>query len=251
MSTLVASSEVASPKPDDATPDPLQQFLVIGWPNELRFYERRLQLLRSMVDADLALDWDVGPEHLAAKLSRGRELQLSATKLTLSCARPSSATSFDELLRTVLTTLEPRAMTELRTWFQHVLPLDSSYDDARRRNGLKLFGHVWPRDITDFALLVDGPALSAAANYQVEFGIVSRAEIPKRLARTAGRVVGPRIQSTPTRDLPDVAVFTDSNWSPAGSVTTGSLDDVVMNFVHSTFAEAQVLAGELWRRAQS
>lgn len=232
------------------TPNPMQQSLVVGWPDELRFFERRFAIMRQLVDAGIGTGWTVAENHLTMELTRDRNLELSETGLGLTLIGQDSADAFDEVLHVVLPALEPSAMTNLHTWFQHLLPLTADYDEARTSVATRLFGASWPREIADWALLVDGPAPAIKAKYQIEYGIVQRSEIVDRLARRAGRIAGPRVRTMPPADLPAVALFADSNWAPTGSFDASSLADAVTSFVHASFQEAQILAHDLWERAQ-
>ncbi|PXW30653.1 UNVERIFIED_CONTAM: hypothetical protein DES50_107130 [Williamsia faeni] len=80
---------------------------------------------------------------------------------------------------------------------------------------------------TDCAILFDGD-LDLDWKYQAEFGVVSAAETPARLARSRGRSIGPTIDAfaeAPASMFPLVSTFVDSYWMMQRPLDVGLVED--------------------------
>ena len=127
---------------------------------------------------------------------------------------------WDELVlaaRLVLGSLGTPTGVALSIYNQYLLEMPGGTSDQPADVAGRLFGG-WSSDIgtTDFSVLLDGEDRGHA--YQCEFGIVTRSEVPVRLARFLGRVHRPAadldqlMMELDPEDVPDPGFFCDFWW---------------------------------------
>ncbi len=113
--------------------------------------------------------------------------------------------------------------------FQHLVPWDGETDESRasRTATASILGDP---EWYDFALLVDGFSRSMWS-YQAEFGVLSAADAPARLARRIGRMsdtaAPPLEEEIVSGDYPAVATFVDSTWRRPQEHTLVDVDEVL------------------------
>lgn len=211
----------------------------INWRPSFRFYEARTKFLSRLDEKGLVRAWRMEDEEVSVRLGdREHEAFLTPTGV-----RVFATTTEPDLERLILAaelavkeTNIPR-LTIVRVYFQHLYPIEGKYDEIRSRSAHLLLGSFADDlKVSDYALLVDGRPDDPTYAFQVEFGIVSRVEIPLRLARLIGRMRGEEDQqrSLPRQlrlaDLPEVALFADSSWAlvkaPASDEISGALREL-------------------------
>lgn len=203
------------------------QSALLRWAPELRFYEHRAAILRDMKDAGLLTAFRIGDDEAGAQIGDGQhEVEFSHRHLEVMIG--SREGDIDDLLKAVtivLDQLRPESPARASFTFQHVASLAVDYDEARRSALSSLFGSpdLGPVVLSDFANLVDVVSADPAATATVEYGIVSRDELPTRLSREYGRAMAPTRRRMPraARDpskLPAVAFFMEAAWMLADRI---------------------------------
>jgi hypothetical protein len=198
---------------------PWTQRITLEWGPELRFYERRIEVLRALEDRGELHAFYVSDTEVRARLhGEDCELVLRRDLLDIALQSPTAdAAKGWEAAGIALSAIEPSRPRGFRAYFQHIAPLNVDFVTAVARGRERLFrlppmeGDV---EFTDWAFLAD---LSAAEEVQgqVEFGIVQRSEIPARLRREVGRAArgggGPGVTANlDIAKFADVSLFADS-----------------------------------------
>ncbi|HEY6088711.1 MAG TPA: hypothetical protein VD771_02875 [Gemmatimonadaceae bacterium] len=228
--------------------EPTTEILELRWRPELRVLERRTELVRSFEASKQLASFRFDDQEVSLRLVDGMEMSVSLDGMDIARAIPASSEAQRSHLSHVLAMMQPTIVL-MRAWFSHVIPLTGNYDEIRRRTGAGLFGSWWPVRMSDWSLLAEGPANAPGANYQCEFGIVSKAEIPGRVTRQIGRVEGGPAKagwpSTRLGNLPEVALFMDSHWLKGVAIPTSSGSERVAEFYDGVVSEANALAASL------
>jgi hypothetical protein len=191
------------------------QSLSIRWRPELRFYEQRVAILRSLEERGELRAFRVQENFVDARLFESRvRLSVRQDGLDLYLDRPDADVARAwEAVEIGLSIVKPDRPRFVRASFQHLAPLDMRFEDAVRRAYGGVLGRLGTESIEfgDWALLVD-LSMKNGSSGQIEFGIVRGDEVPDRLARIAGRI-GPRQQPVSRlpepSDFADVSLFTD------------------------------------------
>jgi hypothetical protein len=191
----------------------------VRWRPDFRFYEARTRFLSRLDEKGLIRAWRVEEEEVSARLrDADHEALLDSSSITV------IGTTLEPDIERLIFAAEAAIkevgisrLTRMRVWFQYLYPLEGSYDEVRIESARRLLGSFADLKITDYALLLDGRRDDLSYEYQLEFGIVSRTEIPLRLSRLIGRIRGGERQQSLPRSLdfsklPEVALFADMNW---------------------------------------
>jgi hypothetical protein len=85
--------------------------------------------------------------------------------------------------------------------------------------------------LSDASVLLDGQMADSAAEFQAEFGVVERDEVPQRVAREVGRLPGPAYEPSDVAryvDIPDVGMFFDWRWELKQPVEAADAEGVLL-----------------------
>lgn len=142
----------------------------------------------------------------------GRHVSVSFGQVTVVESVAADPLACREIVVEVASKLKSPAVT-LTVVLQHLVAWQDESDvvSATRQTASEMVGVP---GATDCAILFDGD-INDEWKYQAEFGVVSAAETPARLARLRGRSVGPAIDvfsEAPSSMFPPVSTFVDSYW---------------------------------------
>jgi hypothetical protein len=204
---------------------PWTQQFALSWPVTLRFFERRFAIAKTLEERRMMRGLRVSESQISLLLGDpNHRLTYSADGLEVAVLQPGA--EFERVIAAatlVIESLEPARIVRPTALFQWLAPLAAEYDIARRRFAESVLPAQPGTVFKDMAVLVDGSVAEPEMTFQMEFGIVDRAEVPSRLGRSVGRVdTGERRPPTlwPLESLPEVAFFCDSTWDidqPVGS----------------------------------
>ncbi len=191
--------------------------LRLRWRPTVRQYGARTVVLEAL-EADHHLRaFRQEQEGMSAELTDDVEVRLTPAGLRLSSlAGPFRPALFESVVGLMLQHVKPERV-RVDALFQHLVPLESDYDAARTDAGAALLPVVAASyRVADFAILVDGH--DGSDFFQAEFGVVSRSEIPERLAGRQSRVQKESPSAARTRrkwnldEFADVSLFVESRW---------------------------------------
>jgi hypothetical protein len=203
----------------DAVPlSPRSSGVVVRWRPDFAYYEQRIAILRALRDQRLLRQFRVDEQEITARLSDTCQMVVSAVQLAVTESNGSlfGSAVVSAAMDTAISLVDP-------VWeggdfvATYVAPLDTDdYDDAR----LSAAGRFWADGLadslglTDWAMLCDGRGPTASLTYQLEFGIVSRAEAATRVLRRYPRVSGPPLwtDTSIAFEFPAVGLFADVHW---------------------------------------
>lgn len=226
------------------------QSISLWWRPELRFYEERIDILRSLEERGYLRAFRVQENFIDARLFDSRDrLSVRQDGLELHLDRPDADVDRAwEAVEIGLSAVEPRQPRTVVATFQHLTGLDMGFEEAVARAYGSVFGTLGTDSIKlgDWAVLVD-VSMNGGASGQIEFGIVRADEVPDRLSRAAGRI-GSR-QAEP-RDVPgpeafeDVSMFADF-WLSDSLVPGEGFGSEAQRFWHTARSEAGKLVTTL------
>ena len=136
---------------------PTTQIIRLSWRPELRFYERRIAVLRELDDRGLLRAFRVGNNHVETQLTAGsNQLRFSQGGLNLLLVGEvdSHAAAWDAM-QLVVDQIQPKRYGEAQGEFQFVLPLDLDFEQAIERGYSRLFTGLSGGSWWDWALLAD------------------------------------------------------------------------------------------------
>jgi hypothetical protein len=194
------------------------QSIHVHWPRSFAFLERRFSLLRRLEEHEELTGHRTADEEIGVRF-RGNayRVDVDSISVTISCV----ASAFDEdfvrqILDIVLESVEPRSLESILALYQHLTPQVGSAQELQAATATAILGD-WtkPASLLDYSISADGT--SEGAKLHVDFGIVSEAEIPERLARRAWTVAAePRdaemVRYWKRRDLPSAATYVGCDW---------------------------------------
>jgi hypothetical protein len=231
---------------------PWTRSVELRWRPELTFYERGTDVLRTFERRGLLTSFSVEFNQITAWLKGDIEVLLSASGLVLESAAQDKTMSDLELsAKTALQIVSPQLVVETTCWLQYVTPMAGSYEEARRASGNRLYGAWWPLPIADYALLIEGDEAQIAAAYKAEVGVVSKDELPHRLARLAGRLgrLGHQPSPRPTwrgkQTLPDVALYAGWVWTSKSRPNPAEIARSVFEFANAAELTSTTALGGL------
>jgi hypothetical protein len=215
------------------------QSLDLRWRPEPTFFDVRSKILLGIRDQGLldAFAWQ--ESEIDIRLAQFETIQVGPSHLTVNLTSPK-ATSESVVAATALALelVEPQDMIVAQIRLACLEELDGDPLEAQRLYA-DLASTPWlpsTRGI-DAALLVDGFSDQTNSQFKVEFGIVSRGEVPVRLNRSAGRIGSAPMEVQIARsmgmiasgqvnldldlaDVPESAVFMDWLWVPGRPVVS-------------------------------
>ena len=191
------------------------QVAFISWRPELRFFERRHEVLRALDDQGMLRAFQWASDSLSARLGPFElfEVRPSGAAITLGSPRVSHQASRDAL-EIALEMLKPRQVVFSRALVQTVLPIasDAGVTAVKTAQSLlpALSGDV---DAQDWAMIFDGSS-TVLGLFQVEFGVIRADELIDRVTRQAGRVQPwqPMQDVVDRTGIPDAAMFFAWTW---------------------------------------
>lgn len=194
---------------------PWTQSLHLYWRPELRFYEKRIAILKQLEDQGILRAFRVEEGFVDAQLFRSRDrLTVKKDGLDLQLfspdADPERAT---EALNIALSEVGPTTPRVASATFQYIVEIDLDFAEAVSRGHGRVLGDLPGRlNFGDWAVLSDITLDEPSCTGTVEFGIIQANEAPRRLARLAGRAGesrGQSLQRWEAEEFPDVAIFCD------------------------------------------
>ncbi len=210
---------------------PWSELLTVRWLPELQFYEQKTALIKRLRrDLDTSF-FRIDPDDVAVLVPpHGDTVEVAFNSLRVrGFSQFLQEKQARRVLSTVLDLLHPELAGSVVT-FQHVVPIGGEYSEVRQAAAARAIGlSLEGLRSTDFAILFDAEVREHEMSMQAEFGIVSKSELPERLARVIGRMRNvaespggppPWLTGQDDADWPDVALFVDSHWTaeqrPAG-----------------------------------
>ncbi len=237
---------------------PWTQRVVIRWRSALRFYEERIAILRALEGLGLLHAFQVAENRISARLGdEDHEVVVTSSSLTLRLLSPDGDVArLTSAARTVFEAIRPkRARPQIV--LQHLVPVERDYE-LYRRESARTFLATSPLEtlsVTDWAFLLTGVVEHLSTEVNAEFGIVSQAEIPARIARLVGGIgaIGDRDPDlAPDRwnegEFPSVAFFSDSVWDRKEELDSDLLTESLSEFWDAVVSEGGRLVDELQRR---
>ncbi|MEJ7657456.1 MAG: hypothetical protein WKF33_10555 [Thermoleophilaceae bacterium] len=227
------------------------QSLSLRWRPELRFYEKRIEILKSFEEHGYLRAFRVQENFIDARFFGSRDsVSVQQNGLDVFLGHPGS--DVDRALAAVEISLSAVIPTQPRRFlasFQHLTPLTMQFEDAVSRAYGGVLGRLGTEgiEVDDWALLADISSKEGLPG-QIEFGIVRAEEVPLRLSRSAGRV---QHEAAAPEDWPEPAEFADVSLfsdlairrTDVGSIET--LRDEVQSFWQTARSEADRLVSTL------
>lgn len=200
--------------------EPRTQSVSLRWRPELRFYEKRVEILRLLEQAGHLRAFRVGENFIEGRLFSSRH-RLTVTHTSLTVGVLTEDANLDQIWDAVslaFDMLSPDRGVQVSTVFQHVAPIDLSFDEAVNNAYGDVVGQTALPGIRlgDWAVLADVRLSDEPeASGLTEFGIVTAKEVPRRLGRSAGRATSGQAPSADQdlwdpEDFAPVSLFADS-----------------------------------------
>jgi hypothetical protein len=172
---------------------PWTQSLALTWRPELRFYEKRFDVLRALEERGELWAFRAHEDRVQARLfDRWQQMSVRQNGASLHLlspqADPESAWAALVLAFDMIAPTRPRHMSVA---FQYVADLPLAFDDAVMRGYGSVLGRFAPKTIkvSDWAVLFDfSMDQPAGVSAMAEFGVLRADEVPVRLARSLGRL---------------------------------------------------------------
>jgi hypothetical protein len=222
---------------------PWTQSLHLYWRPELRFYEKRIAILKQFEEQGILRAFRVEEGFVDAQLFESRDrLTVKKDGLDLQLFSPDADPERAmEALGIALSEAGPTTPRVASATFQYIVEIDLEFAEAVDRGYGRVLGDLPGGDLSfgDWAVLTDISLDEPDCSGTVEFGIIQANEAPRRLARLAGRAGEGRAQSLQrweAEEFPDVAIFCDG-------ALNGTLEGKAENLASS--------AAEFWNAARS
>lgn len=160
------------------------------WVPEVTYYLRAPRALEVLDAEKMISQFRFHDQELGIRVRDiSDELVVNRTHLMARAAGPERP--IEELSRAAelcLEVIEPKNVHSQRWFFQFVVPISGSYDEARKSVMARLF----PRLVSaftpsDFALMMDSTEVLPGFQAQVEFGLIEPEELGARVSRVVGR----------------------------------------------------------------
>jgi hypothetical protein len=239
---------------------PWTQNIRITWRPELRFYERRIDLLRELEDLGHLRAFrvtDTGVEarlfdsmHILAVRSNGVMLRF------LGPEESHTADAWDTLTRAIAA-MEPQSIIEMSAAYQHLAPLTMTFEEALAQSYKTFLTQPGGELVLgDWAMLVDVDKVGdVPANGQIEFGIVRAREVPDRLSHRAGRLgeeTAASEQSWEGRTFAETSLFAESALRIGSEASAGVLarEGSIVHSARKFSTDAQLAVNDFVDRVQ-
>lgn len=222
----------------------------LNWEQELRYYEHRLEVLRTLEDQGELKSFSVSGELVTASVSPSVGCVFASNHFEVSATLGGSGDHVRALIALLVATIKPRVIVRLAASFQHVVPIEKSYDDARFSGARSLLA-AFPDVVEDYALLMDAQMPGGEGKYKIEFGVVEAGDIQRRLRQEVGRMEGVTEASSVLKlgikraDFPPVALFADSVWFAAGEAPSADPASAVLAFLDAAESDARRVVAHL------
>lgn len=250
-------------------PKPFTQSLTLRWIPELRFFERRYEILKTLQDRGDLWAFQAHERVVQARLfDLAHQLSIGQNSASLHLLTPDAELKRAwGTLELAVQTLEPRQPSGMAVTFQFVEPLETDFDAAVRQahaTTVKIPGTESIRP-DDWAVLLDLKLSEPEGGIgQTEFGIVRAREVATRLRREVGRVSMAQTPSIEhdeweTNEFAPVSLFADVTFSAPAVPGTDALDALkafwdALRVEAGTFVtglKKQLVADEYRREAES
>lgn len=172
---------------------------------------------------------------------RDHELTLSVNGLRGDLFAPSGDRErVVEAMRVILAGIGVEDVHQMLVELRLLVPLRGEYDKVRSATGAALLRQMLGSGgVKDWALLLDRESRLPNTLIKYEFGIVSRAEIPLRLAGVVGQVGGTAVDHEwNSSQFPEVALFIQGWWENSQRLSNGDASDEFPRFWEATLDEA-------------
>jgi hypothetical protein len=198
---------------------PWAQSLLIDWRPWLSYWERRIKLLRELDDAFDLTDFKLEPTEAGARWGNGSyELSITPDRLTVRGSGVDAERTV--LLRAAslaVERLKPFFIGDVRVALAHVVPSDEPSSQLQEAAASELYDS-WapPVNVKDYAVILDGTMKDDRGAAHLEIGIVSKAELPRRLSGLMGQVPAGTQQAFSwwtNQKLPESAFYIGSVWT--------------------------------------
>ena len=221
------------------------------WRPELRFYEKRTELLRRFEQADCLKAFRWTDQSISAMLDAHADMEISSRSATLRVMSPRTVLSdVRRSLESVIDTLKPTEVTLNRLRLAVLIPLDRDFLETAASTGAIIEPALAPEARpADWSVLLDGHSVTTGFSFQVEYGVIRQEEAIPRLARRYARISPEQPMPSPEllddADLPDCALFLDWSWD-----VRNPLDDDVPASLSGTWDSVAKETGSLSGKLQ-
>lgn len=199
---------------------PWTQSVTLRWRPELRFYERRFEILRHLEEQGSMWSFRVSDDLAEARLiDQFQQLSVRQDRASMHLLSPDADAEVGwDALRFAIGKVQPRAPQGMASSFQYLAPLELPLAEAvARGNQGRILAPVDAHGVKtgDWAVLVDLTVDDPpGALGQTEFGVLADDEAPARLGRVVGRsAYTDRASVSPGLwedvEFPSVALFAD------------------------------------------
>lgn len=228
------------------------QAVELSWRRSARFFENRFAALSLLEDRGLVRSFQVGDEDIGVRLGDSdHELEFTVGGLRGDVLAPDGDRDrIIEAAAIVVDALNVQDITRTLVRLRVLLPIREDYEKIRASAGVALFGHaLLNKSIIDWALLVDSQSGVQNAWAHYEFGIVSKGEIPVRLAGLAGQPLGatPLDHQWDERRFPEVALFLHGMWDKTARQPVDEIAGSLRDYWDGVLEEADELVDQLAR----
>jgi hypothetical protein len=226
----------------------------VRWRPEFRFYEARTRFLTRLEEKGLIRAWRIEGDEVSVRL-KDADHQVFVDPGSVRAFATTPEPDIERLILAVeaaVQEINPARLTTMRVYFQHLLPMEGDYAEVRASSARRVLGSLAEDlKISDYALLLDGRRGEPLYEYQVEFGVVSKAEIPLRLSRQVGRMRGGDASHAlssrfASSKLPEIALFADSQWRVVEMPPPSEIGHALREFWSAGRREADSLAERIW-----
>lgn len=228
--------------------------LGVRWRPSLRFFEEGVKFLRHLDDEGELQAFKVDRNLLEARLGPAEVLILRPNGADFHVIGPDSdPTRLQGVLHEALDRFQVQSLRPLHYRLQILDAVEAEATALCRSGGEMSAGRFLGPDsgVTDFSVLADGER--DELTYQVEFGVLSSAEMPDRVLRSVGRIGHGDNDISTTRYVrhvvvfPATALFSDWSWFPANPLdiagTPDELTGGLQDFCTSAMKSSIVMAG--------
>jgi hypothetical protein len=213
---------------------PWTQAVFIAWRPELRFFERRHDVLRAFDDQGVLRAFQWKSDSLSARLGDHELLEIRSNGAVVTLGSPRVSPEIcRNALGTALRMLKPEHVHLHQILVQSVVPIERTAGEAAAVSLRQLLPSLSPvARGQDWAFMFDGSSTELDATFQVEFGAISADEVVDRVTRRTGRVSPwPAFDIVVDKErLPEAAVFFAWTWPT--SYALPDEDDVTEALCH-------------------
>lgn len=195
------------------------QAAALDWQPWLAYWERRIRFLRTLEQRFDLDSFTLEPQEAGARWDDDRyQLALTPEKLVVRGHGVGVDRSvLLDAMALAIEALRPFRIDRVEVSLQYLDPTVQDSEQPQADTTSALFASWAPTlELTDYAVILDGLIQNTKYQSHLEIGILSRSEIPQRLAGLAGDVrTGTRAsyRMWAAVDLPEVAFYLGSTWT--------------------------------------